>query len=802
VKKFIKVLKWSLVICLALIMIALAGSYFYLRSTLPLFEGQTSVAGISKPVEIIRDSYGMAHIYAQSDADAYFASGYCAAQDRIFQMDILRRAIRGRLAEILGEKLVPLDRFFRTVTAKKTLDEMVLELPPEIVAAMTAYADGVNAFLNNPDESLPLEFTLLGADPEPWLPADCLAAHYFMSWGLNVSFGIEMMHAAVIEKVGPELASTIFVDYPKGYPVITEKEKRQTLGTNLGLLEAFGQVEQLLDFSAGGASNSWVISGQKSKTGKPILANDMHLGHTLPGIWYEIHLNSPGQNVSGVTLASIPFIVVGANEHVAWGFTNSMIDDTDYYVEKINPANPDQVEYQAGFEDIEVRSEIIKVRGGSQVEARIRLTRHGPIISDLKDINAKPGTAIAMRWTASELFESPRALYLANRARNISEVEQAAAFFKSPGQNWVFADDQGNIGYMLAAGIPDRQGFDGGLTLPGWDGKHEWSGFVPTEQQPRMRNPAEGFIATANNKIVSDDYPHKISHYYAMPDRIQRIRSMLEAKEKIGIEDIKKMHADFYVVLAEEWVPLFTLLLGSGNLSNLEKQALAELKKWDFVADPDDVATTIFHATVNNLIKNTFMPRMGEELFGKYVKGMNRYLVFNGLRNLVSRGESAWFDNPETKEPENLAELVTKSFKEAVGFLKDKLGNSVESWVWGELHTLTFYHPVGRYSSAAGWLLNAGPFPMGGSFATVNPAPYPLDKPWEVTAGTSQRMIIDFAKRSNSLRVIPSGISGNFMSSHYDDQVELWRNVEYRPFVLTRQEIEQDKKYVLKLVPK
>ncbi len=789
-----RLLKWFFIGLAALVLAAGVIVYAFLRSTLPDYEGRRAVSGISGPVEVLRDSWGMPHIYAQSETDAAFALGYVTAQDRLFQMDMTRRIIRGRMAEVLGERAVPLDRFFRTITAEKSLEQLAAGLPPELDAALEAYAAGINAYLENPDASLPVEFFLLDYDPGPWKPADCMASYYFMAWGLSFSFEIELVWAEILERVGEQLAQEILIDYPRGYPLVLA-------GLGRDFVRTAGLAGELLGTGSLGGSNNWVVSGSKSETGKPILANDMHLGHGAPGVWYEAHLNTPEENVSGVLIAGIPVVVVGANPQVAWGFTNTMVDDTDFYIEKLNPENPLEVEYQGRWEKLRVNKEIIKVKGAGDVSLEIRLSRHGPLIEEAT-VGGKPlNRAVALRWTAPALESPAVALYRANRAGNIDEIEQALAHFKCPGQNWVYADREGNIGYWAAVGIPIREGFDGRLPVPGWDGQHEWKGFVPTGEQPHLNNPPEGFIASANNKVVGDDYPYPFSHCYAMPDRITRIRELLQAREQLGVADFMAMHMDQKMVLAEEWVPRIKQALGDRDLSGMERQALEILGDWDFVARPDRAAPTVFHLTVERIIENTFKPRLGEELYAEYIKGKRLYAVFNALRSLVNRGESAWFDHPATSEKETLDDVIAKSFKEAVVYAEDLAGSDPADWLWGQVHTVTFHHPFGRFSSLAGYFLDIGSFPIGGSWSTVNPAAYFIDDPHQVFAGASMRYIVDLGDMRKSLRVIPAGISGNFMSTHYDDQVTLWRTGAYRPFVLDRRDVEKDVRYRMQLIP-
>jgi penicillin amidase len=789
-----RVLKWIAGILLGVIVMVIVGAYVYLRSTLPDYNGEITVPGIIKPVEIIRDAYGMPHIYAQTDDDAYFALGYCMAQDRLYHMDVVRRVVRGRLSEIFGPDLVEVDKLFLTISAGKSIEEIASHYPHEVTSALKAYATGVNHFIEHHEGPLPIEFTILGYQPEPWKFSDGISTHYYMAWDLNSAFAIEMLYASVINKVGEALAKDLFPDYPRDYPTIIPPETAA-----LDFIKSLAYARESLGAEGGGASNSWVISSVKSATDKPILANDPHLGHGAPGIWYEAHLVTPSMNVSGAFLPGIPYVVIGATEHVAWGFTNVMADDADFYIEKLNPTNPNQYEFKGRWEDMQIRENVIKVKGAEDVNFTVRLTRHGPIIDEVNKYGEPENTALSMRWTAYEKLEAIRAFYLLNTARNIDDVETAVEYFKCPGQNWVYADDQGNIGYWAAVGIPIRDGFSGAVPVPGWDGKHEWKGYVPTIDQPHLRNPERGWIATANNKHVGDDYPYPISHYYAMPDRFVRIQEMITAKQKFDTQDFAGMHADFYVVLAREWVPLMLDSLSGKQLSANEQKALSALKGWDFVADSDGVAPTVFHTTINGMVKNTVKKRLGEALYGQYIK--NNYVVFNAMRNLISGGQSPWFDDPDTADKESLQDVIAKSFGEAIAYLYETLGSDVDEWQWGKIHTLTLYHPFGKSSSLMGHFMNIGPYPMGGSIGTVNPQPYRLSDPWEGYHGASLRYIIDFADRKNSRRVIPAGISGNFMSPHYDDQAKLWREGQYRPFVLDRKSIAADAKYTLKMLP-
>ncbi|MFH1701182.1 MAG: penicillin acylase family protein [Candidatus Zixiibacteriota bacterium] len=794
---------WIAGIFVALIISICGGMYFFLRSTLPEYNGTIIIDGIEDEIEIIRDSFGMPHIYAKNDNDAGFALGYCTAQDRLFQMEMIRRAVKGKLSEVIGPETVEVDRLFRLITSGKSIEEKFELLPNEVKNMMTAYADGVNHFINNPDANFPIEFSLIGFQPELWEPADELCVIYYMAWTLNFSFDIELTYEAVKNKVGQELADEIFIDYPKGAPTILPGQFNLT-GANR-FLKTIRAARDLTGMPFRGGSNNWVIAGKKSKTGMPILANDMHLGLGAPGIWYEAHLNTPNLNVSGVCLPGVPLIVAGANDNIAWGFTNVMADDADYYLEKINPANGSQCEYDNQWLEISGREDTIFIANDSPVVINIRHTGHGVIIDDIIEDtfwkHADTSYSIAMRWTLDDFNDEPTAFYHLNRAANIDDIEAAVKLYKCPGQNWVYADREGNIGYWAAVGIPIRDGFDGSRILRGWNSKNDWAGYVETKNQPHIRNPEIGWIATANNKTVSDDYPYYISQSFAPPDRYVRIQNLLNSKEKLGIDDIKAMHADNYMIAGEKWTPQIIAAVAGKSLKEFETEALDNLNNWNYRTDKNSIGSSVFHAILQFIVENIFRERIGDDLYFYYLSH-NNFGVHKALHSLLDNPISKWFDNPQTEIEENRDDVYRRSFSQGVEFLKNNLGDDIEQWQWSHLHSLTFYNSVGRNIPILKNWMNIGPFPVGGSSHTVNPALYSLLNPWEPLAGASHRHIFDLGNTKNSLRIIPCGISGNFMSHHYDDQVNLWLNVDYRSFQIDREDIVEGAAYKLTLVPR
>lgn len=788
---------WAAGALVVLLLSFAVGGYIHLRSTLTEYDGRIAAEDISAEIEIIRDSFGMPHIYAANDRDAAFALGYCTAQDRLFQMDMIRRAVNGRLAEVIGKEVINVDRLFLTIMAGSPPDSMLAHLSGELVESLEAFTAGVNRYLAE-NNNLPFEFAIMGYSPEPWKTSDCLAVLHFMAWTLNFSFKTELAHATIAGKVGPELAAEIFIDYPADGPSIIPTG--QFTGAEQDLLRIMRLAREVTGAPLRGASNNWVVSGEKSVTGKPLLANDMHLGLTIPGIWYEAHLVTPELNISGVVLPGAPLIVAGANQQVAWGLTNVMADDADFYLERINPDDSTQYEFKGQWENMTFFHDTIPVAGGEPVPWTARFTRHGVIIDDIIDSQMVLDGPIAMRWTRHDFHNEAEAIYRLNRARSIDDIEAAATLFKCPGQNWVYADTAGNIGYWAAVGIPVRNGFDGYSLLPGWDGEFEWDGFVPSDQQPHMRNPKQGWIATANNKVTGDDYPHVVAHAYAPPDRFERIRTLLTEKEKLSIEDFKGMQADEYLVMAEKWMPFISSALTDLPLEGIAAEAMTSLNGWDFEGRADDAAPAVFHVLLQKVVKQVFKDRLGDSLFEYYIGG-SVFTIHNGLNNIISNENSAWFDNPTTDRIENRDTVLVRGFRHAVEYLTDRFGENINDWHWGELHSLTLYNPVGRLVPIIGNFMHAGPFPIGGGTNSVNAAIYSFTRPWRVVAGASQRHIFDLGNMKNSLRIIPTGISGNFMSKHYDDQVELWQKVEYRPFFLDREDVEKDIAYRMMIIP-
>jgi len=792
--------KWILIIGLilaGLVVVVAGGGYLWLQHTLkkslPQTSGELVLQGLNQDVEIIRDTFGVPHIYAKNEPDLYFALGYAMAQDRLWQMEFLRRLGHGRLSELFGEDFIKADRYFRMLTA----GGLNREFPTELAFILKSFADGVNAYIEIHGDQLPFEFKLLGYKPEPWHVDDYLAVLKVMNWILSMGWQVDLTAARMLEKAGEERLREAFPVWPDDAPLIIPEESEALSVRSNPTLETRRLVERLTTFSSAAASNNWVVSGKKSFTGKPILANDTHLGLTNPSVWWEVHMSCPTINISGFALPGVPGIAMGHNRHVAWGITNVMVDDVDFYIEKINPENPRQYWHEDHWEDMKVIEETIQVKGQDPVRTEIFLTRHGPIVNEIK--KGSKERPLSARWAFTECLQPAQAAYLLMKAKDVREVKEALRYWELPSQNFVFADTNGNIGYWCSATIPIRSKGDGILPVPGWTGEYEWKGYVPFDERPHLMNPEDGFIATANNKVVGEDYPYLISHYWEPMDRITRIRQLLTAKEKLSVEDFKRMHQDVYCILASELTPKMIHVLDQRFSDKEAQKAKDILSKWDFIMAKDSVRACLFGVTYQKLMENIFKDELGEELFQEYIK----LAPFppRAIRMMIRKGSSPWFDDVNTAEEETMEDIMAMSLSQTLSELKEVIGGNMEKWTWGRIHTLTFEHVLGK-KKPLDRIFNLGSFPVGGSHLTINKKQYPYDKPYQTNHGVSQRMIVDLSNLDGSLHVLPTGESGHLKSPHHRDQIDLYLGGKYHPAWTDRGEVEKHSEGTLILKPK
>jgi len=798
-----KILKKILVALLILLGIGLIIGILYVRQLsrkgLPDYSAEVKLEGMLGQVTVYRDAYAVPHIYAENQEDLYRATGYIMAQDRLWQMDLFRRATTGRLSEIFGADLVETDLLMRALRIPEKSRMVLSRQKPEVLKAMEAFADGVNQYVEIHQDNLPLEFSLLGYKPEAWVPEHTVNLVGYMAWDLTFPWRSETILFKIAQKIGPdnpkllELVPDLSLQKTQGYPEFSLEKTELVLNTNL--LESSHKLEELglVVFSG---SNNWAVSGKKSTTGKPIFANDMHLGLFVPGIWYQMHQVIEGElNVTGVCLAGAPSVVAGHNERIAWGITNGMVDDMDFYLETIHPESPDRYMFDGEWREMEVRKEKILIKGGDIAEKTLRFTHRGPIISGFKGISDH---ALSMRWIGNEFSNEIYSGYLLNRARNWNEFKDAVKHFSSLSLNINYADVDGNIGMYYCGSVPIRNG-EGYFVFPGETDKHDWKGFVPFEELPHVYNPESGYVSSANNRATDETYPYYISQWFLPPHRIERIREMLGSKEKLSIDDFKSMHADLHSTLVDDILEDILAELGRvEDLSPSEKEALGFLKSWQGELTKDSAATTIFEKMIYHLTENLIRDELGDELLGEFLG--NSALYLNLVVKMFRVKHSIWSDDIKTLEiDEDFSQIVQKSFKDTVQDLVTNRGEDSEEWEWGNIHKLHLDHPIGSVKILDRvFRLNRGPFPVGGSGHTVCPFSYSF-KNFQSRSGASHRHIYSLANWDESWSVIPTGVSGVPSSPHYCDQTSLYLENRYHKDLVSHDLIQKSAFYVTKI---
>jgi penicillin amidase len=785
------------------VLILLVAAYFLIRGIairgLPDYNGTVVLENLEHEVIVYRDSLAVPHIIADTEEDLYRATGYCMAQDRLWQMDLIRRTTEGRLSEILGKDMINADQLLRSLKIPEKSQLVLEQTDPIILAALNAFCDGVNQFITTHMDKLPPEFAILGYKPDPWVPVNSLNLIGYMAWDLTMPWKIEVTLDKISKKIDPELYLQLIPDMDFQPTVIYSSAViSQPASESLFLLAESVKLKEL-GLSVFDASNNWVVSGIKSVTGLPIFANDMHLEINAPGIWYPMHqIVKDRLNVTGVAIPGQPIVVAGHNDYIAWGMTNVMVDDMDFYDERLNPENPDEYLFNDEWIPLEIRKEMIFIKGGESVERINKFTHRGPIVSDFKKIHDR---AVSMRWMGNEWSNELRTIYLLNRARNWNEFKEAARTFIAVSQNIAYADINGNIGIYCCAGVPIRENWNGIQIAPGWTDEFDWKGLVPFEDLPHSYNPPEGYVSSANNRPSDDkDAPH-ISTWFAPQYRIDRIRELLNEKDSLNIEDFVKMQSDQKSKLVEKFRDRIIQVLGNTELNDTERKVFEQLSDWNGVLDSESSSAMVFEKFYNVLMKNVFLDELGNDLYEDYVSV--GYIPNNALDRLWQVEESRWFDDTNTKDiVESLSDIIIISYRETIQSLLDLLGTNPEVWAWGKLHKLAINHPLGSVTVLNKLFnLNRGPYPVGGSSHTVSPYAYSYNAPFISDYGTSHRHIYPVGDWDKSLSIIPTGISGIPKSRHYCDQTKLYLKNRYRNDYSSLELVRENALYTMVLQP-
>jgi len=779
------------------------------RRVLPQVAGEIRLRGLERPVTVIRDRWGVPHIYAQTTRDLFFAQAFVHAQDRLWQMELRRRISAGRLAEVLGAGALRRDLFSRTLGFQRGLADEYQHYDDEARAIISAYAAGVNAFIADNLDRLPIEFQLVGFEPAPWTDLDVLTRAVAYNQG-----GIwprKILRARLIARLGAERARQLMptdpdvpIDVPDGldygwldgsavadhldslgYP--SDDELR---GRKLDLAPGAtwsGSREVAGDSVVG--SNNWAVDGYKSVGGKPLLASDPHLGIAHPSHWYEMHLVGPGRSdrgdfdVIGCSTPGQPGIVIGHNRRIAWGLTNASADIQDIYVEEFDPTDPLRYRTPTGWAPVTAIEEEFPVRGESQPQRQtIRITRHGPILHTSPDGR----WGLALRWTAYEPGSVFTQMLDVNRARDWSEFNAAVRTWSAPPMNFLYADVDGNVGHIAAGFYPRRRRGVGLVPVPGWVDDYEWDGCAPFEHCPQTFNSAEHFLATANQRTTSASAPHPVSHEWDAGFRAARIKSRLHAQRRWSVADMAALQSDVASLPAQMIVP-YVLAAISQDRHGDAVLAAELLRRWDGVLDAGSAAAALYEVILHRWFANAFRPRLGEDLFPHYIDQTSSVLL--AALRLLEQPDAFWLapaSGDATADPAQMRDAVLRRcVREAVAELRQRLGDDPQAWRWGRLHTIYFVHGAARTPELKR-LLNVGPFEMPGDGFTPNNTGQNFRFSYRQVAVASYRQVVDLGNPDASLSIHTIGQSGQAESPHFADYAPLWARGEYHPMLFTR----------------
>ncbi|MGZ9583121.1 penicillin acylase family protein [Paenibacillus marinisediminis] len=778
----------GIIALIVVVLVACAGGYVYwlVNKSLPVVKGELKLIGLEKPVNVWRDESGVPHIEAQSEHDLYMAQGFVTAQDRMFQMDLSRRQASGQLSEVVGEKAIDRDKFFLTFGLRRAAEASWNAYSQQSQQVLEWYAQGVNSYMNHAKETgaLPIEFTILGYGPTEWTAIDSLTIGKFMAYDLSDSWEGQAFRYHMVQELAPEKAQSLFPTYPEDGALIIQAIKNNPVD-----LTEFASAAIVPDPYNG--SNNWVVAGSKSASGKPMLANDPHLGLDTPSIWYETHLQAPELEVSGVIFAGVPGIILGHNQNIAWGVTNLGPDVQDLYIEKRNPSNPYEFEYMGKWEPAKVFHEVIKIKGEPSVDYEVVETRHGPIISEFAK-DDKQDTAISMRWTALEPTTELEAVQRFAKAKNWDEFKQSLEYFHAPAQNFVFASNDGTIAYRANGKIPIRKQGNGLVPVLGWTDEYEWTGYIPWEELPTSVNPEVGYIATANNKVVGDSYPYHITDSWSQPYREARIQQVLASKPVLTQDDLLQLQLDRHNLQAEEFLDgLIAKVDGNSALRSIDKEALALLQSWNKVNDPDQTAPLAYELWIQHFDDVLFKPEISEAMMKLF---SDKSIVKDEiLRNGIAGEKEPWIDGKGGME-----NIAVQALQLAVDHAVSLQGKEPSKWQWGDFHQVEFPHPLGSVKPLD-LVFNPKPSPMGGGRVTVGAAGWNKTT-GEVDHGAPWRTVIDMADPTKSFNVLGPGQSGHVLSRWYKNQVQDWTTGQYHVTSINPSDY-QAAKFQLTLIP-
>lgn len=734
------------------------------QSRVPPLQG-TRLAAVSSTVHISRDAVGIPQIRAENDADLFFGFGYAMAQDRLFQLDYLRRRGLGQLAEILGPEGIELDLVARTVGLNRIAAAEWEALPDETRRLTQAFSDGINQFLDDSPDRLPIEFDLLGYRPRRWSPVDSLAIEGEFRWYLTGRFPVICIPELAKRKFGTgELYQAFLAGEADDEAILPAGSYPAVPGGVQPVGQAVG------DPQGAEGSNNWVISGTRTASGRPLLASDPHIAMTAVSCWYEVRLRGGSFNVAGIAYAGMPAVMFGRNPQVAWGITNNICSLRDLYQEKTDAAHPGCFLFENEWKRERTLTEVIAVKGQPALHKTIRFSHNGPLVDEILPAPARGTGPVSLNWLGMYPCGWLTSLLRMDRAQNIAELREATRPWQVPTFCVVMADTAGDIGYQCTGRIPIRRLWERGYR-PGWERQHQWEGLIPFEGMPHVSNPPQGFIVTANNRVAANDFPYPLSGTWSSGHRGLRIRQMLEQQPQFTADDFAAMHQDAVSVRGMECVPGLLLALADARELRI-REAAQYLQAWDGRMEPDRVAATLF-----NVFFARFCIRIAAEYFSRETAEFCGPALGGLASRLLRTNEPSWFQNS------SLAEIVTSVFRETLDWLQEKFGADMLDWSWGRLHRLQLKHTLsGR--GELGLLLDRGNLPVKGDGVTV--CNTGADPNFLAVMGAGYRLIADLADQTGGLWAIDVGSeSGHPGSAHYDDQILEWRAGRYHFLPLT-----------------
>ena len=764
------------------------------EAALPPVEGKVTVPGLSAPVEVTRDRWGVPHIFAKSIDDLLLAQGFVVASERLFQIDFMLRMANGRLAEMVSALALPLDRFARSIGWNRAGARVASGWDEESRRIVAAYRAGVRAWVEAMPAP-PIEYVALELEPNiPEDDASWGAAVVWMAWTLSGNWDEELLRAEVLDRLGADAVRDLF---PK-LPDVPTEVIAGTRPSGLDLLEAAPPRPR------GQGSNNWAVAGSRTLSGKPLLANDPHLAMLVPSIWIEVHLAAPGYEAAGVALPFAPGVVIGHTAHHAWGFTNVAGDTQDLFVERLNEDRT-AAEFAGAWEPLTIHREEIRVRGMDEpFVVEVPETRHGPILDAYMVGIAHPEVveggwtqSYALRWTGFERAIMPSTLLKVARATDFESFRDAVRGWETPGQNMVYADVDGTIGYQCTGSYPIRRAGDGTAPVPGWTGEFEWDGWVPFEELPWSKDPEGGVIATANNRIHGDEYPHHLGHDWSAPARARRIGELLAATQHHSTETMAAIQRDVVSIPARE---LSAVLASVEPAGERQRVAIALLDGWDGALHVDSAAACVYEAWCHAIAERALRPALGNRLYAHYYARRQSTSEWKAvvLPHLLANRSARWFgaDGSAARDA-----VLRGALDSALDDLSARLGEDPSSWRWGDLQRVRFAHPLAMLPGLDR-LLVAGEVSVGGDEDTVNVAHVEPEERFEVVALPSWRMIADLSDADASVGCHTTGQSGHPASPHWNDLLPLWATARHHPLPFTREAVAEASESAMALVPR